>query len=107
MLSKEQYKEKCLKVTKCVELFIGIPEITEKELSEKTGIPQTTVDRYLKDEETIRFIYPEDADEKINIIKAKLKNNKTIGTIKGGVNSQAVSPYKKDESGKFTGSKRI
>ena len=107
MLSKEQYREKCLKVSKCVELFINILEITEEEISKKTGIPQTSVDRYLKDEKTIKFIYPEDSEQKINLIKAKLKNNKFVGTVKGGIKSQAISPYQKDENGKFIGSKRI
>ena len=107
MLSKKQYKEKCLKVTECVELFIGMPEITEKKISKITGISQSSVDRYLHDNNIIKDIYGEKSLEIINKIENKFKNNKITGTIKGGVNSQAVSPYIKDETGKFQGSNKI
>lgn len=107
MLSEKQYKEKCLKVGKCVELFIQIPEMTEDKISKLTKISQSSVDRYLHDYDIIKTIYGSRSQEVIDKINEKLKNNKVVGTIKGGINSQAVSPYLKDDIGHFQGSNKI
>lgn len=107
MLSEKQYKEKCLKVAKCVEIFIQVPEITEEMVSKLTRIPKSSVDRYLHDTSIIKEIYGSNSQNIIDKINYKLKNNKENGTIKGGINSQAVSPYLKDDAGKFQGSKKV
>lgn len=105
MLSKEQ-EEKRIKLTRiCVNALLG-EKLNEQEISEKYKIPQSTIDRYLKNEKILYDIYKENADFVINEIKEYLRKNKELGYQKGGKKSQDLYGYEKSENGKFNGRKK-
>lgn len=101
MLSKEQDKIINLKVKKVVEEFSKCAGSIE-EISKRTGISSSSVQRYLNSERVVELFGHEIADN----IKEQLTHQLLEAKIKGGKNySEANSPTF-DEIGKFTGSKK-
>ena len=105
MLSQEQIEERERLTRICVNALIG-ECLNDQEISFKYGIPKSTVDRYLKNDEVLKDIYKNDAEFVISEIKEYIDKNKTIGFSKGGEKSQSLYGYGKDEKGKFTGRRR-
>ena len=105
MLSDKQQLEKDDKIKKVLIAFLSSKKTIE-EISEGTGISKSSVQRYLTDEDAIRFIYTKDADFIIEEIKRKLEENKKEGLSKGGINFAKNNISTKDENGHFTGSKK-
>ena len=105
MLSDEQQMEKKKSVEKVVTQFLKSKK-TIKEISAETGIPTSSVQRYLNDESYIREIFGSRANLIIEEIHRKLDQNKLEGHVLGGQtyaqNYEATRGY----SGLFTGSKR-
>lgn len=105
MLSELQKEERRRKLSVCVDCLIG-KRMNQKQISEFTGFPSSTVGNLLRDETLIREVYNEkDADFIIQEINIYQQNNKHDGLISGGINSQNLHGFEKDESGKFKGNK--
>ena len=106
MLNDNQYKQKYSNVYKCVELFLATGG-TQKDIAKLLDLSQSSVDRYLKDDEFIDTIYKDQAKSIKSQIKLRLEQNKLEGAKKGGLISQEVSPYLKNDNGHFIGSRKI
>ena len=76
-----------------------------KELSDKLGkgFSTSTIQRYFHELREKKYI----VDDEYAEICEWLENNKKISTSKGGKISQEMYGYSKDESGHFTGGKKI
>ena len=79
-----------------------------KEINEKTGIPTSTIQRYLNNEELIKEVLKitnsKDSYEELSIrIKEWLKRSKKSGNMRGGQKSQNLHSFSKDGEGKFLG----
>jgi len=106
MLSELQKEERRRKLSVCVDLLIG-KKMNQRQISELTGFPSSTVGNLLRDEKLIREVYnKKDADFIIEEINIYQQNNKHDGLVTGGLNSQNLHGYEKDEDGKFNGSKK-
>lgn len=104
MLSDIQKQEKMTKVAKCVDLFIS-GNYTEEDISRLLSIPQTSVDRYLKDKVMIAEIFKKDSLYINELIAGKLSLNKKEGLSKGGVFAHNSTEYTRESNGRFNGAK--
>lgn len=75
---------------------------TIKEISQATGIPKSSVQRYLND----LFVSEITSIETANKIKEYLTYMKNYGNKLGGAISQNNNNYVKNQDGKFNGSMR-
>ena len=102
MMSKEQLYEKIKKIRLILMEINSCKNI--KEISEKTNISRSSIQRYLNDYEFLlsNDLCTIDDCKKIN---NWLKVAKNEGVSRGGKNSQAKHGYEKNEEGKFTGNK--
>ena len=105
MLSREQYDEKLKKVDIVVKSFLGSKK-TINEISKETGIPTSSVQRYLNDENCIKTLYKGDSDLIIESIQGALENNKSSAPYLGGRSFASNNIPTKDSLGHFTGSRR-
>lgn len=76
------------------------------EISEKTGIPTSTIQRYLQRDDLLLCLF--DYDMKVCSafrlqIDIWLQNAKVAGNQLGGVVTQEKHGYQKEKSGKFSG----
>lgn len=101
MLSKEQEELKKINILKVAKYFLENGG-TMKEVELATGIPSSTVERYLESDEIIKTL----GKESFDIIQNKKIQNKKEGLIKGGKQYAANNEFIKDELGKFVGSKK-
>lgn len=109
MVSKEQKEEMLRKLLEILRNLSTSNSI--KEISEKTKIPTSTIQRYLNKKELIYEVLKESncaefAEQTIKEIEAWLQNNKTEGLKRGGTTSQERHGYSKDETGHFIGSRK-
>ena len=77
-----------------------------QEISEKTGIPTSTIQRYLQRDDLLLCLF--DYDTRVCSafrlqIDIWLKNAKVAGNQLGGVVTQKKHGYQKEKSGKFSG----
>lgn len=98
MLSNEQLKEKEKKILLvCKEFLNNNGKISIVELSNKTGISKSSIQRYLNDPLIINLMGNDVYDKISNL----LQQNKNLGFYKGGYISSRVSIQKKDKLGHF------
>lgn len=111
MLSKKQEEERLEKFIKILDVLPNCESILE--ISTKTGIPTSTIQRYLNDKtlfnmyttkEELSFFNLEKADKIYENVQIFLALSKRKGQKKGGIHSQKLNSYSKDENGKFIGS---
>ena len=91
------------KVIKVVEVFLS-GDYTIAEVSKITGVPTSSIQRYLNNVDLICSYFPDNGKKIISEIKEKLSNNKIDGLSRGGKNYSLNNQYTKDELGHFTGS---
>ena len=100
---KREIMEKLIKVLKELKTSESI-----KEISKKTNIPTSNIQRYLNDEKLIEEALNEMKEgnykEWLLVIRKWLENSKKLGNSLGGRNSQTLHSFLKDEDGKFLGS---
>lgn len=110
MVSEEQQKqilEKMSKILTAIKAYKSIPEV-----SEATGIPESTVQRYLNKQEYYvalaqnGILKTENLDKAIDYVSDWLKESKKAGLKKGGKISQEKYGFEKDDEGKFSGHSR-
>lgn len=101
MLSKEQEEEKRLKILKVAKHFFEHGGSIE-EVSASTGIPESSVQRYLHDPVIINEL----GKEVYDVIQIKIKESKQEGLSKGGKTYAENNDFTKNEIGKFTGSRK-
>lgn len=109
MRSKEQEIEMLEKLSKILRELPTAKSI--KDISQKTNIPTSTVQRYLNKKDLItEFLEVNKSNEnyeQINEeIKGKLSTYKSEGHRRGGQISQEKYGYSKGEAGKFTGNRK-
>lgn len=108
MLSDEQREERLKKMEQILEHMYTCRSIDQ--ISASTGIPTSTIQRYLNKPELYMelvergFIKRENLKSTLEFTKGWLQNSKRIGTIRGGETSQRNHGYVKDKKGKFRGS---
>ena len=105
MLSEQQYEEKLRKVDTVVKSFLGSKK-TISEISKETGIPSSSVQRYLNDITSIKTLYKDDSNLIIEAIKGVLENNRLEAPYIGGLAFASNNISTKDSYGHFTGSRR-
>ncbi len=71
---------------------------TNKELSDITGIPKSSIQRYLTDQKLVESLTD---TETYTVIKDSLLRNKKEGKVRGGINSSKNSVVVKDDAGRF------
>lgn len=98
MLSKEQAAEKEKKILKCVRTFLK-SNGNIQEVSKITGIPTSSVQRYLNEKETILERLGNDIYE---AVQEQLRLNKEEGLSRGGKVTTSRYSYLRDNSGKYT-----
>lgn len=103
MLSEEQKKIKIKRIIFTVQSFLESDCKNLEELSEKIGIPSSSIQRYLKEKEVIEEYFGVEIYE---MVREKIEFNKIEGLSKGGTNFVNFNVSTKDEFGKFTGSRR-
>jgi len=101
ILSKEQEESKKLKILVVTKMFLKTGG-SIAEIAKETGIPSSTVQRYLHGEEIVRML----GQESYDIIQNKIADNKKKAVIKGGKNYAMHNEFVKDELGKFIGSRK-
>lgn len=101
MLSDKQEREILEKVRRVVDIF-SKSSVSIEEIAEMTGIPASTVQRYLNSDKVAKMF----GDEKAISIKNQLKENLRMAKIRGGENSARNNIALRDEEGKFKGSSR-
>ena len=83
-----------------------------KEVEEATGIPSSTIQRYLNREDYyhdlvgIGLLKPENVPKAIQYTKDWLQASKQAGLRRGGKTSQERHGYQKTKDGKFNGPSR-
>ena len=81
-----------------------------KEISEKTGIPTSTIQRYLNSKELIIKLLEQEKIENygkiFETIQTWLHQAKVEGNKKGGLISQEKHSYSKNETGQFNGNNK-
>lgn len=104
-------KEQEIEMLKKTALILSLLPITNsiREINERTGISTSTIQRYLNNEELIKEVLDitnsKDSYEVISThIKEWLKKSKKEGHKRGGISSQNLHSFSKDEEGKFLGS---
>ena len=102
MISEEQLYEKIKRIKLLLSEINNSKNI--KELSEKTRIPKSSVQRYLNDYD---FLISNDlcTIDDLKTIRNWLKIAKNEGVSRGGKISQTRHGYEKNEKGEFTGNK--
>ncbi|MCI9084730.1 MAG: hypothetical protein HFH46_03870 [Bacilli bacterium] len=103
MMSEEQKKIKLKRILFTVQSFLESDCRNLEELSKEIGIPSSSIQRYLKEKQVIEEYF---GSEIYEIIRERLAFNKTEGLSKGGINFVNFNISTKDETGKFTGSRR-
>lgn len=88
------------KILYVCKLFIEEEDLSVNDISKITGIPRSTVLRYLNSELVKELITP----SAHSYIRNKIKNAKLEGSRKGGKISSQKNTYIKDSNGKFIGS---
>jgi hypothetical protein len=101
MLSREQEEQKRLKILRVAKYFIEHGGKID-EVSIATGIPFSSIQRYLHDP----LIINELGKDVYDAIQEKVKQNKQEGLSKGGRTYASNNKYTKNEAGKFTGSRK-
>lgn len=96
-MTKEEKNKKILEVIK---VFLENEDCTINDISKITGIPRSSVQRYLNKAEVEKITTPQVA----NYITNKLKKRKHEAAILGGINSRKNNVFVKDQNGKFMGS---
>ncbi|NMA50423.1 MAG: hypothetical protein GX951_01045 [Mollicutes bacterium] len=99
MRSKAQEEEITKKILKLSIIFVE-ENLSDKELSKQTGIPTSSVGRYL----TCKLAKEVLGEKTFAYIKQKRQENKLKGRSKGGQTFAKNNHYIKDEFGKFIGS---
>ena len=105
MLSRGQQIEKLENVKMVVSLFLSNDNLSIKDISKKTGISRSSVQRYLHDP-LIQEIFGEEAQIIIVQIENKLRDNYSDGVKLGGQTFASRNVSLKDENGHFIGSKK-
>lgn len=100
MIGNNQLEEIVKRVKKELDVMVECSSI--KEISEKTNIPRSTVQRDLNNKDLIVSLSNEEVYEKI---QEWLKKSKELGLSKGGTTSQNKYTYERDELGHFKGVK--
>ena len=103
MLSQKQEKEKLRKILLTVKSFLESDYQSIEGLAKEIGISSSSIQRYLNEKEIIINYFGEAV---YNLVQEKLSINKEAGNFKGGFNFALNNISTKDNSGKFTGSKR-
>ncbi len=80
-----------------VKMFLENYDYSIKDISDKTGISRSSVQRYLNDP----IVINEFGDDVYNYIKSKLKSQRLMGNRNGGINTTINKVYVRDENGKF------
>lgn len=112
MLSEEQRIEKLRKLSLILRVFPNCKSIGE--ISEKTNILTSTIQRYLNDKkmfveffvQDIKVSQLEEIEKTYEEVQEFLKKSKGEGLSKGGKKSQELHGYKKDKYGKFKGNRK-
>lgn len=107
MLSEKQEKDRELKMLRVASLFLR-ENLSDEEISLKTGISSSSVGRYLTDTRLIPLLTKigKDGLETFNYIQNKRGENLFAAKKKGGENFAKNNIAQKDELGKFTGSRK-
>lgn len=106
MLSEKQFQEKIEKVRKVIATFLK-GNYTISDVSDETGIPFSSVQRYLHDEEFIQLCFASNAADIIANINDKLETNKAEGLSRGGIHSSFNNVSFRDAEGHYRGSRKI
>ena len=101
MTSDRQYKAIEIKILKVAKAFLENP-VSNIELAEITGIPSSSVQRYLNDTRLI-YLLGKDSFDKIQEL---LKSNTLAARQKGGIISTTNNMPLRDSIGKFRGNKQ-
>lgn len=102
MINDDQRRNIDLKIMKVTSLFLKHPTLSIEEISEKTGISKSSVQRYLNDPRIIELF-----DEEIyNTIQDFLKINRLESQRKGGFRSSKNNIPLRDSDGKFNGNRK-
>lgn len=106
MLSRAQKLEMINKLSNILKEIEKCENI--KEVSDKTSISTSTIQRYLNDDKLIlEVVGSQDvANEKRNYISNWLENAKINGVKRGGTTTQERYGFEKDKAGKFQGSRK-
>ena len=107
MLSNEQIKDKELKMMRVASVFLK-KNLSDKEIELETGIPSSTVGRYLTDPYLIELFsrIGYNGRETFMFIQEKRQEHLKLAKQKGGESFAEHNIAVKDELGKFTGSKK-
>jgi len=107
MLSENQRQEKLDRIRMIVDIYISDDAIVSiSDLSEKTRIATSTIQRDLNDVKYICEIYGSRADKVLQVIKKKLEQSKHAGLSRGGQVSVGNNESLRNEDGKFVGNRR-
>lgn len=107
MINAEQHLRMLEKLSDILKALPNSKNINE--VSKKTNIPTSTIQRYLNRKDLILELTNYDiklTTEILEKIHEWLKKAKKEGNQKGGVTSQTMYHYSKDKYGKFNGNKR-
>ncbi len=110
MLSKAQKLEILEKMYQILKRMNDSTSISE--ISTKTKIPKSTIQRYLNKEEYYEFLVEEHildyekANKLMTSAREWLESSKKNGLKKGGKNTQLIHGYTKKKDGKFSGIER-
>ena len=107
MVSDEQRKEILGKLSNILRAMKTCSSI--KEVEEITGIPSSTIQRYLSREDYFKelagegLLSPENVPKALKYTQDWLKTSKRAGLSRGGKTSQEKYGFQKTEDGKFNG----
>lgn len=103
-----------LKMLKNTALILSLLPFTSSigEISERTDIKSSTIQRYLNNEDLIKRVLEitksSESYEDISVrIKEWLSNSKKNGNQRGGLKSQSLYSFSKDNEGRFLGSGKL
>lgn len=101
--SLEAQKTRDKRILELVKIFLDNSNMTDKELFKITGIPTSSIQRYMTSSR-MRELLGHDIFE---YIQDKRKDNKIEGLSKGGKKSIELYGYSKDGVGKFISNENI
>lgn len=107
VVSDEQRKEILGKMSKILRAMKTCSSI--KEVEEQTGIPSSTIQRYLGREDYFRelagagLLSPNNVPKALEFTRDWLQTSKQAGNRRGGKTSQERHGYQKTNDGKFNG----
>ena len=110
MVGKLQKLEMLRKLSCIIEVMPHSKNI--KEIHMKTGIPTSTIQRYLNRKDLYEelsvsgFMEISDVDKLFKYSRKWLENAKLVGLKEGGIKSQILYGYEKDNIGHFKGRKK-